>query len=214
MIRPLARLGFVLALTAAAAADTTRTFDAERAGGPPDGFTFAAGRNAPPGSWLVRKDGANGFLEHSADRRQDDAPAMAVLAGPPVRDVRLTVRLRLVDGDREGGLVWRYQNPDNYYVARLDLEDHEVALHRFVRGHRVRLAEQNDLELDPEAWHTLRVAHGGDEIRVYLGGVRVLRVRDRTIQEAGAVGLWTDVTSTTWFDDLRVETGVPGAPPR
>ena len=77
------------------------------------------------------------------------------------------------------GLVWKYQDPLNHYSAQLDLAKQELAMYRVVNGNRIRIEREDDLELDPDAWHSLKIFHERGEIRVYLGGIRVLSERDR-----------------------------------
>jgi hypothetical protein len=119
--------------------------------------------------------------------------------------MRASVRLKLTEGERVGGLVWRYQDSENFYLAALDLRVQELSLYRVVRGNRIRLDEEDDLELDDSAWHSLRVVQDEDDIRVSLGGIGVIRARDRALGEAGRAGVWSGGGGTAWFDDLRVE---------
>ena len=130
-----------------------------------------------------------------------------MLDGPQYGDVRASVRVKLVDGRRSAGLVWRYQDPENYYLAWLDLGEQRVGAYRFTRGNRIRIRSEDDLELDPNAWHALKVAHEGGTIKIYLGGIKVVDVRDRTFREPGGVGLWSTGDSVAYFDDFRVEEG-------
>lgn len=194
-----------LALASARAQVSVRTFDEDAVGAPPAGFTLAIARQQTPGRWLVRAEGANHYLAHLADAAAAGGFALAVLDAPHPAQMRASVRLKLADGERAGGLVWRYQDAENFYVAALDLRVQEVALYRVVRGNRIRLDEEDELELDPSAWHSLRVVQDDDAIRVSLGGIGVMRVRDRTVAEGGRAGVWSGGGATTWFDDFRIE---------
>lgn len=194
----------VAGLVAGGAAQTlVRTFDEDPAGASPRGFTFAEARGASSDLWTIERTGGHGVLVH---RRADRGHgfALAVLDGVAYRSVEVSVRTRLVGGARDGGLVWRYQDEANYYLARLDLGGQDLALYRVERGHRVRLEDEHDLELDPDAWHTLKVRHEGERIRVYLDGIKVLEDRERSRRTDGRVGLWSADDSVSWFDDLRV----------
>jgi hypothetical protein len=54
---------------------------------------------------------------------------VAVLTDVTAADVDLSVRFRPISGrvDQAAGLVWRYQNQDNYYIVRANaLEDNVV----------------------------------------------------------------------------------------
>ena len=183
-----------------------RTFDDDPAGAAPPGFTFAVARGAEAPRWIVERQTDNGVLVH---RPGDGGQgfALAVLDEPALDAVDLSVRMRLAGGARTGGLVWHYRDPDNYFLARLDLGVQDLALYRVVRGNRVRLEDEDDLELDPDAWYTLKVRHEGERIRVYLGGIKVIEEYDRSQPVAGRVGLWSADDSLGWFDDVRVGGG-------
>src|SRR5262245_16640887 len=86
---------------------TAFSFDLEKAGTPPSGFTFAAMRQPAPGAWLVRRTGTNGHLAHDPDPSARGY-ALAVLDSPQPGDVSVSVRLRLASGRRAGGIVWHY----------------------------------------------------------------------------------------------------------
>jgi hypothetical protein len=182
-----------------------RIFDDDPIGSAPPGFTFAVARQQMPAKWSVRADGSVRYLMHAADPSASGGLSLAVLDTPHPSQMRVSVRLKLVDGERVGGLVWRYQDPDNFYLAALDLRVQELALYRVVRGNRIRLDDEDELELDTSAWHSVRVVQDDDDIRVSLGGIGVMRARDVTFTEGGRAGVWSGGGGTAWFDDLRVE---------
>jgi hypothetical protein len=194
-----------LALASASAQVSVRTFDEDALERAPAGFILAVARQQTPGRWLVRAEGANHYLTHLTDPAAAGGFALAVLDAPHPAQMRASVRLKLTEGERVGGLVWRYQDAENFYVAALDLRVQEVGLYRVVRGNRIRLDEEDELELDPSAWHSLRLVQDDDDIRVSLGGIGVMRARDRTLAEGGRAGVWSGGGATAWFDDLRVE---------
>ena len=130
---------------------------------------------------------------------------MAIFLATQYQDVQVSVRLKAVGGGRVAGLVWKYQDPMNHYSAQLDLVKQELVVYRVVNGNRIRLDRDNDLELDPDAWHSLKIFQERGEIRVYLGGIRVFRERDRLPKVNAGVGMWASGDSTVMFDDFRVE---------
>ncbi len=196
----------VLALTASAQRGPARTFDAEAAGAPPSGFTFAAMRQPGPGTWMVRRQGTNGYLAHDADAAAAGF-SLAILTEMPEREFVASARLRLAGGARAGGLVWHYQDEQTFYAAVLDLTKQELALYRVAGGNRVRLDLEDDLELDRDAWHTLKVSHDDRTMYVALGGIRVLEKResrDAAPPKGGRLGVIAAGTAEVWFDDLRI----------
>ena len=205
------RTALTLVATAALALETlsaqvvNRAFDDDAIGVQPPGFTFAVARQQATPKWSVRAEGANRYLTHAAGSATPGGVSLAVLEMPHPAQMRVSVRLKLVDGERVGGLVWRYQDADNFYLASLDLRLQELALYRVVRGNRIRLDDEDELELDTSAWHSVRVVQDDDDIRVSLGGIGVMRARDLTFTEGGRAGVWSGGGGTAWFDDLRVE---------
>jgi hypothetical protein len=196
----------VAAAAAFAAAETSRTFDADPAGRPPAGFTFHVVRHQAPPHWLVEREQANGFLAHRGETAGQAGFALALVEADGQSDLSVSARVRLAGGQRSGGLVWRVQDPENYYLARLDLDRQDIGLYRVTAGNRTRIDGEDDLELDATAWHTLRVVQEEENIRVYLGGIRVLRARDRTFSTGGRAGLWCAGDAVAHFDDLRLGT--------
>lgn len=185
---------------------TTFGFDQEKAGTPPLGFTFAAMRQPAPGAWLVRREGTNGYLAHDPDTASQGY-ALAVLDNSPAGSVTLSVRLRLAGGRRAGGIVWHYTDNQHYYASVLDLSRGEISVYRVASGNRTRMEFEDDLELDPDAWHTMKVAHTGHSTRVSLGGIRVFEDtrRDKEGTSGGRVGLIAAGDADVWYDDLRID---------
>lgn len=200
-------LALSLFLQAAAAVQNVvvRTFDDDKVGAPPAGFVFAVGREASPDRWIVRREGSARVLLHEGKLSPPDGFAVAILAGAPYQDVEVSVRLKTSGGSRVAGLVWKYQDPMNHYAVQLDLSKQEISMYRIVSGNRIRIEREDDLELDPDAWHSLRVLQERGDIRVYLGGIRVFGERDRLPRAPANVGLWAAGDANVMFDDFRVE---------
>lgn len=181
-------------------------FDQDKAGAPPAGFTFAAMRQPAPGSWIVRRLGSNGYVAHAPDAASQGY-ALAVVDDVLPGDVTLAVRLRLAGGRRAGGVVWHYLDNQNYYACVLDLSRRELSMYRMAGGSRSRMEFEDDLELDADAWHSMKVWHNGRATRVSLGGIRVFEHsrRDRDGADAGRVGLIAAGDADVWFDDFSID---------
>jgi hypothetical protein len=185
----------------------SRTFDDDRAGVAPPGFTTAVGRDAPPGRWIVEREGTNQVLSYRPPvgaATPADGFAVAILDGPPQDDVEIAVRLKVTGGAGSAGLVWKYRDELNHYSVQLDLSRQVLEVYRVVSGNRVRVEREDDLELDPAAWYALRIVHEGDRVRAYLGGIPVFVERDRAMRGGGAVGVWVSGAAVAAFDDFRV----------
>jgi hypothetical protein len=179
------------------------TFDDETSGMPPRGFLIVAARQAAAGRWEVRGAGPDHYLAHLADpSAQGFSIAIPMVFAPA--NLLMVSRIRLVDGDRLGGIVWRYRDAHNFYAVGISLQRHDAVLHRIMGGNRIQLDRLNDLDVDPGAWHTVGVWHQGDQIRVHLDGITILSTRDRGF-EGGRAGVWSSGSAETWFDDIKID---------
>ena len=182
------------------------TFDTYAAGAPPADFALLAMRQPQPGVWRVDRDGSQAFLTHAADAAATGY-ALALGPAPPLRDLSVAARVKLAGGARTGGLVWRCQDASNYFAVLLDLTRGVLSMYRVVDGNRVTIEREGDLELDPDAWHTLKVVHDGTHVYVSLGGIRVINERDGRLDRfgPGRAGVIATGDSDVRFDDLRIE---------
>src|SRR5215204_3390400 len=181
---------------------------------PPKGFEFGHTANrGRPGRWVVQAEGTNRFLAQTdADSTGSRFP-VAVVSDVTTADVDLSVRFRPISGrgDQAAGLVWRYQNQDNYYIVRANALEDNVVLYKVQNGKRTDLPLKNEgrtygkkTSVPSGQWSELRVVVTGNLFEVSLNGQKLFEVEDNTFTEAGKVGLWTKADSMTYFDDLRV----------
>jgi hypothetical protein len=121
------------------------------------------------------------------------------------RDVEVSVAFKAVAGelDKGGGIVWRYQDADNYYLARMNPLEDNYRLYKVVAGKRTQLATKEGLKVPANEWHTLKVTQAGDRIECFLDGKKHLEGKDGTFTGAGKVGLWTKADARTRFDQFR-----------
>jgi len=125
-----------------------------------------------------------------------------------VRDAALTdgfaeMRFKPLAGaeDQAGGLVWRWKDGDNYYVARANALENNVSLYYTQDGRR-NTVRYVTAPVAAKQWHTLRVEFAGTRIRVLLDGKLRIELDDEHIAGPGAVGVWTKADSVTVFDDF------------
>jgi hypothetical protein len=139
---------------------------------------------------------------------QDDTDyrfPIAVADTPLMRDGSVSVRCKPVSGrvDQACGLVFRYRDADNYYVARANALENNVRLYHVLKGDRQQFAGWNG-SVSTGHWHSLRVNAKGDYFEVYWEDKKVINAHDSTFSEPGKVGVWTKADSVTYFDDLEV----------
>lgn len=128
-----------------AQAATTWTFDSLSIGQPPAGFSFGRTGSGRPGRWVVRAaadapSAPNVLAQEDSDRTDYRFP-VAVADGPMFRDVSVAVRFKPVGGrvDRACGIVWRYQDENNYYLTRANAVEDNVCWYYLQNGRRIKV---------------------------------------------------------------------------
>ena len=101
-----------------------------------------------------------------------------------------------------GGLIWRAQDAQNYYITRANPLEQNIRLYRVVKGVRYKLANYDHI-ISVDAWHTFRVVARGNHFQIIFDGQTVFDVQDETFQ-SGQIGLWTKADAVTYFDDLQL----------
>jgi hypothetical protein len=205
----------VLVMSVAAHAQVRKVdFEQDAVGQPPQGFVFGlTGKVGAPGRWVVQQEAGGRYLAQlDADRTNARFP-VAVLSDISAADVDLSVKFKPVSGrvDQAGGLVWRFQDEDNYYLVRANALEDNVVAYKVHNGRRTDLPVKGEgrtygkkTEVPSGLWSTLRLTATGSTFSVYFNGSRLYDVEDPTFTRAGRVGLWTKADSVTYFDDLTV----------
>jgi 3-keto-disaccharide hydrolase len=210
MKQPVAVAALVSVAVVAMSAETMkRDFESDPVGSPPAGFEFGRTGGGAEGKWVVRVEkGASTnhvLVQESADKTDYRFP-LAVLKEGSYTDVTLTVRARPLSGevDQGFGLVWRYQDANNYYITRCNADEDNCTIYHTVKGSR-RAFQNHSVKVAKNTWHTLKLEAVGDHFAVTYDGNKVLDAKDETFKDAGKVGLWTKADSVIEFDDFTVE---------
>jgi hypothetical protein len=148
----------------------------------------------------------NVLAQEDSDRTDYRFP-VAVADTPAFADVSVPVRCKPVDGsvDRACGIVWRYQNENNYYLTRANALEHNVCWYYVQNGRRVEVKRMK-VKVASGVWHTLRADMRGDHVEVYFNDKKVIDAHDSRFTTPGKVGVWTKADSRTLFDDLTATT--------
>ncbi len=131
---------------------------------------------------------------------------LCVLDGTKAKDVEISVHFKAVlgDVDQGGGVVWRYQDAKNYYVARMNPLEDNYRLYKVVDGKRIQLATAEKIKVAPGAWTQLSIKHVGSKIECSFDDKKLLDAEDDAIPAAGRTGLWTKADARTRFDLFSV----------
>ena len=180
----------------------TVNFDKGPTGVPPADWTCGVtGRGSP--RWTVEADpGAPSAPNVLMQTGSGDFP-WCVRTGTAILDGFVEVKFKPIRGreDQAGGVVWRWKDAKNYYVARANALENNVSLY-YTEGGTRKTLKYVDAPVAPNAWHVLRVEFKGTRIYVQLDGKAAIEFDDAHISGAGAVGVWTKADSVTAFDDF------------
>jgi len=122
------------------------------------------------------------------------------------KDVDISVAFKAVagKGDQGGGILWRCQDNNYYYIVRMNPLEDNFRLYKVVDGKRKELVSKDDIKAESGKWHTIRVVHKGNKIQCYLNGKLLIETEDDAFQQAGKIGLWTKADAQTYFADLQI----------
>ncbi|HEX5137465.1 MAG TPA: PDZ domain-containing protein [Planctomycetota bacterium] len=174
--------------------------------GLPEGTLVPAKLHPYEGRWRVLRD-----PEGAGVLRQDRmilpwAVALAAGKGCCYRDGKATVRFMPLSGiaDASGGIIFRAQDPLNYYLVRPNALEDNFRVYVMKDGVRTQLATVTVTPPERNTWHVIEVEFKGPVFRAKLDGRDVVEARDETFA-SGWCGLWTKADSASLFDDLRVD---------
>jgi hypothetical protein len=121
------------------------------------------------------------------------------------KDVEVSVAFKAVKGklDQGGGVVWRLQDADNYYIARMNPLEDNFRVYKVIGGKRATEFQSAEVKIPAGEWHTIKVTMKGDRIECFLDGKKYLEATDDSISKAGRVGLWTKADAQTHFDQFQ-----------
>lgn len=188
----------------------TLTFSKSEVGKLPDGWSIAATGAGSGGVWKVTGDdtapSGKGVVLTQLKEDEKAQFNLCVFEDSRFLDGSLKVSLKANQGqkDQGGGLVWRYQNADHYYLARLNPLESNLRIYKVIGGKRMQLATTEDsIKIAAGSWHTLAIRHSGKRIECLLDGKKLLETEDGTISKSGKVGLWTKADAQTSFDRFQ-----------
>ncbi|HTF66115.1 MAG TPA: family 16 glycoside hydrolase [Edaphobacter sp.] len=193
-------------------------FDRAIPGKLPQGWAVAMTHAGAPPRWeSVRDESApsppNVFAQLSQDQTAGRFP-LAIWTGASLQDGVVSVAFKAVNGsiDRAAGIVWRYQDPNNYYIVRANALENNVVLYKVENGIRASIAPKGlpsrsygvKHQIPSDRWNHLEIHFNGAIFTVFLNQERLFEAQDMTFEKPGKVGLWTKADSVTYFDDFTI----------
>ena len=188
-------------VTAFASAETVN-FDDMKTGTAPAGWT-ATQTGSGSAKWSVEKDESAPSKPNVLKQSGAATFPVCIKNDTNLTDGFVEVKFKPVAGkeDQAGGVIWRVQDANNYYVARANALEDNVTIYHTINGKRVAFKNIN-MKVASGVWHTLRVDFAGNKFSVTFDGNQVIDATDESFANAGKVGVWTKADSVTEFDNF------------
>ena len=180
----------------------TVNFDDAKVGEAPAGWTATKTGSGMP-KWTVEKDDSAPSKPNVLKQSGEATYPVCIKDDTRLKNGFVEVKFKPVAGkeDQAGGVIWRAQDADNYYVARANALEDNVTIYHTIKGRRVSF-KNTDTKVASGVWHTLRVDFAGNKFTVTFDGKQVIEATDESFPDAGKVGVWTKADSVTLFDDF------------
>ncbi len=199
----------------------TINFGSDTPGAVPQGWSVNMTHPGGAPKWEVVADrtapSKKGYVVGQTSQSPDDNRfPLLIYDNSNLKDGEVSVAFKPISGkiDQGAGVVWRYKDPDTYYIARANALEDNVVLYKVEKSERIPLppvGQPNNTYGIPHriptgVWSTLRVTFQGSLFSVYINGDKIFDVDDKTFTEAGKVGLWTKSDSAIYFDNFAFVT--------
>ena len=215
----------------ASGAEIKINFSDFAAGQTPTNFSSALAGGGQPGDWRIVMDDAPSLLaplttmaaQASTAKRAvlaqlsrdptDERFPMFIYGGQTFKNFKLTAQFKIVGGDAEqmAGVVFRYQNPSNFYVLRASALGRNVRFYKVVDGVRSPPIGP-DMDIATNIWHTLGIQCLGTQITCSLDNKLAMPMLNDISFASGKIGFWTKSDAVTYFGDTTIDY-TPMVPP-
>src|SRR5260370_35996490 len=143
-------------MSMAMAQTQTINFDNFKAGDPPPGWT-ATKTGSGQAKWTIEKDDTAPSKPNVLKQSGEATYPVCIKDDSNLKDGFVEVKFKPVSGkeDQAGGLIWRAKDSNNYYVARANALEDNVAIYHTINGRRTQKKRAN-MKMASKPWHTLR----------------------------------------------------------
>ncbi|MGC8743673.1 MAG: family 16 glycoside hydrolase [Verrucomicrobiia bacterium] len=212
----------LLALTVACgAAEKQFDFASLSEGETPAGFSSLLVGQGEPGVWKIIMDEVPPALKPFSTRavvsskrpvlaqvskdKTDERFPVFVYNDEIFDDFTFTVRFKIVDGVAEqmAGVVFRFQDTNNFYVARANAKDGNFRFYKVVNGLRGTIIGPS-MEIKKGEWYELTVDCKGNKIHILLNGKEVMPALTDNSFSKGKIGFWTKSDSVAAFSEAKI----------
>src|SRR3954451_2008635 len=170
--------GVAAMLCATPAMADTINFDSDATGALPPGWVCGStGKGSP--HWAVEADPAAPSKPNVLKQSGKATFPWCAKKDVAITDGFVEVKFKPLKGreDQAGGVVWRWKDGNNYYVARANALENNVSLY-YTEGSMRKTLKYVDAPVTTGRWHTLRVEFAGKRIVVTLDSKAAIDLED------------------------------------
>src|SRR3954470_6104162 len=154
---------FALAATllAGIAMAQTVNFDSLTTGARPPGWTATKTGTGNP-KWAVERDDSAPSKPNVLKQSGQATYPVCIKDDTSLKDGFVEVRFKSISGkeDQAGGVVWRANDANNYYIARANALENNVTIYDTVNGRRTE-RKRASMKVASNQWHTIRADFQG-----------------------------------------------------
>jgi len=188
----------------------------------PSNFLSAVSGKGGPGDWKVILDDApsamptregvapaitqRAVLAQSARYAVDQHFPVLVFKDEKYDDFTFTTKFKITGGAlaEMAGIVFRYQDPKNYYVLTASVVDKHFWFFKMVDGVRSERLIGPAITIAKDEWREMSVKCEGNHIHCLLDGQEIIPMITDSSFSSGKVGFWTKSDSVVYFADAKV----------
>jgi hypothetical protein len=186
-------------------------FDGVKPGALPPYWSATETHPGEPPHWVIVNDRTapshrNVFAQISSAPGEFAFP-LAVFDKVICRDGDLSVKFKIDPAPgkiRTAGIVWRYQDPNDYYLLHFSVDEKNIALFHMQNG-KARPIYITPHDVHTGQWYIAKVTYRGPHIRVEFGNRLLFDAVDDAVSVPGKTGLWTKAGTIAYFDDFRID---------
>jgi len=189
-------------MSMAMAQTQTINFDNFKTGDPPPGWT-ATKTGSGQAKWTIERDDTAPSKPNVLKQSGEATYPVCIKDDTNLKDGFVEVKFKPISGkeDQAGGVIWRAKDANNYYIARANALEDNVAIYHTIQGRRTE-KKRASMKVATNQWHTLRVDFQNNHFTVTFDGKKAIEWDDDTLKDAGKAGVWTKADSVTLFDDF------------
>lgn len=221
MIRTITRLLLATGAGLLFAAEHHFDFGSTAPGSLPEGWKPELAGAGTPGAWkvvevevpsvlqplspLAPRLNRKGALAQTAASREDERFPMIIHTAERYGDFTFSARIRIEEGRLEqiAGLVFRHQDPRNFYVVRASGLGNNLRFYKFVDGERSAPIGPA-IAFQKGVWFELSVRAEGNQIDVLVNGTNALPTLTDNSFNAGRIGFITKSDTVASFTDAHI----------